>query len=50
MIAECVMNRLGKGRFIAHSAGSQPRGTIHPLALALLKRLNYPTEGLRSKS
>ena len=50
VIAECVMNRLGKGRFIAHSAGSQPRGAIHPIALALLKRLNYPTEGLRSKS
>ena len=50
IIAECVMNRLGKGRFIAHSAGSQPRGQIHPLALELLRRLNYPTEGLRSKS
>jgi arsenate reductase (thioredoxin) len=50
IIAECVMNRLGKGRFIAHSAGSQPHGQIHPLALELLRRLNYPTEGLRSKS
>ena len=50
VIAECVMNRLGNGRFIAHSAGSQPRGAVHPLALALLERLNYPTEGLRSKS
>ncbi len=50
VIAECVMNRLGKGRFIAHSAGSQPSGQIHPLALELLGRLNYPTEGLRSKS
>jgi protein-tyrosine-phosphatase len=50
IIAECVMNRLGRGRFVAHSAGSQPRGTVHPLALALLERLNYDIGGLRSKS
>ena len=50
VIAECVMNRLGSGQFIAHSAGSQPRGAIHPLALALLERLGYATGGLRSKS
>ena len=50
IIAECVMNRLGKGKFVAHSAGSQPRGTVHPLALALLERLNYDIGGLRSKS
>jgi len=50
IIAECVMNRLGKGKCIAHSAGSRPRGAIHPLALALLERLGYPIVGLRSKS
>lgn len=50
VIAECVMNRLGKGRFIAYSAGSQPRGSIHPMALDLLERLNYATGELRSKS
>ena len=50
VIAECVMNRLGAGRFKAYSAGSQPSGRIHPYALDLLKRLNYDTSGLRSKS
>ncbi len=50
VIAECVMNRLGAGKFRAYSAGSQPSGTIHPYALELLQRLNYDTQGLRSKS
>jgi protein-tyrosine-phosphatase len=50
VIAECVMNRLGAGRFKAYSAGSQPSGRIHPYALDLLKRLNYDTSGLWSKS
>jgi protein-tyrosine-phosphatase len=50
VIAECVMNRLGGGKFKAYSAGSQPSGKIHPHALELLKRLNYDTAGLRSKS
>lgn len=50
VIAECVMNRLGAVRFKAYSAGSQPSGRIHPYALDLLKRLNYDTSSLRSKS
>jgi arsenate reductase len=50
IIAECVMNRLGKGRFKAHSAGSQPRGSIHPSTLQLLAKLNYDTKSLSSKS
>jgi protein-tyrosine-phosphatase len=50
IIAECVMNRIGKGQFKAHSAGSMPSGKVHPRALDLLKRLNYDTKGLRSKS
>jgi protein-tyrosine-phosphatase len=50
IIAECVMNRLGRARFKAYSAGSLPRGTIHPSTLQLLKKLNYDTSGLRSKS
>lgn len=48
IIAECVMNRVGQGRFKAYSAGSQPSGRVHPLALALLRRLE--TKDLRSKS
>ena len=50
VIAECVMNRLGAGKFKAFSAGSQPSGRVHPLALELLRRLSYDTNGLRSKS
>jgi arsenate reductase len=50
VIAECVMNRLGAGKFKAYSAGSQPSGKVHPFALELLQRLNYSTRDLRSKS
>jgi arsenate reductase (thioredoxin) len=50
IIAECILNRVGTGRFNAYSAGSHPTGRVNPHALALLKRLNYPTDGLRSKS
>ena len=50
VIAECVMNRLGKGRFMGFSAGSAPRGSIHPYALDLLRQQNYDVEALRSKS
>jgi protein-tyrosine-phosphatase len=50
IIAECIVNRVGVGKFRGYSAGSQPSGRIHPLALALLQRLNYDTKGLRSKS
>lgn len=50
IIAECILNRLGQGQFMAFSAGSHPAGRVNPNALALLRRLNYPTEGLRSKS
>ena len=49
-IAECIMNRLGTGRFKGYSAGSQPSGRVHPYALDLLRQLNYDTQGLRSKS
>lgn len=49
IIAEAIMNRVGKDRFHAYSAGSHPKGQAHPEALALLKRLDYPTEGFRSK-
>jgi arsenate reductase len=50
VIAECVMNRLGGGKFRAYSAGSQPSGKVHPYALELLQKLNYDTRELRSKS
>lgn len=50
ILAECILNRLGQGRFKAYSAGSQPVGRVNPNALALLRRLGYPVDGLRSKS
>jgi len=50
ILAEAIINRLGKGRFRGLSAGSQPKGKVHPQALELLKRLNYSTDELRSKS
>jgi protein-tyrosine-phosphatase len=50
ILAECVLNRLGQGRFRAFSAGSFPKGEVHPYALELLHRQNYPTKQLRSKS
>jgi len=50
VIAESIINVLGRGKFKGFSAGSQPRGEIHPFALDLLKRLNYDTSNIRSKS
>ncbi len=50
ILAEAIMNRAGRGRFKAWSAGSHPKGQVHPQALKLLQSLNYPLEGLRSKS
>jgi arsenate reductase (thioredoxin) len=50
IMAEAILNREGKGRFIAYSAGSRPRGSVNPNTLALLKRLNYDVTGFRSKS
>lgn len=50
ILAECILNREGQGRFKAFSAGSQPKGNVHPFALDLLKKMNHPTAGLRSKS
>jgi protein-tyrosine-phosphatase len=50
IIAECVLNRLGLGRFTAYSAGSFPKGNVHPYALDLLQRQGYQTADLWSKS
>jgi len=50
IMAEAIIDRLGQGRFKGFSAGSHPKGAAHPFALDLLERLNYATDGLRSKS
>ncbi|MCS6854160.1 MAG: metalloregulator ArsR/SmtB family transcription factor [Elioraea sp.] len=50
IMAEAILNREGQGRFRAFSAGSHPKGEVDPQTLDLLKRLNYPIDGLRSKS
>ncbi len=50
VMAEAILNRFGAGKFVAHSAGSMPKGEVHPETLALLKRLNYDTSTFRSKS
>lgn len=50
ILAEAILNREGMGKFTAYSAGSHPKGEVHPFALDLLKKMNYPTDKLRSKS
>ncbi len=50
ILGEVLFNVLGKGRFIAHSAGSRPVGRVNPFALELLQQQGYSIEGLRSKS
>ncbi|WP_374652143.1 arsenate reductase ArsC [Dongia sp.] len=50
ILAESILNREGRGRFRAFSAGSQPRGAVHPFAIDLLKKMNHPVEQLRSKN
>lgn len=50
IMAEAILNRAGAGRFKAYSAGSMPRGDIHPYAADLLRNQNYALAGLRSKS
>jgi arsenate reductase (thioredoxin) len=50
IIAEALLNFWGRGRFQAHSAGSHPKGSVHPLALEVLRRNRIPAEGARSKS
>lgn len=49
ILAEALLNDLGKGRFKAYSAGTQPRGEPHPRALGLLRQAGLPVEGLQSK-
>jgi arsenate reductase len=50
IMAEAVLNRAGQGRFRAFSAGSQPKGFVHPYALDLMRRLNFDVSAVRSKS
>ncbi len=50
IIAEAIMNREGRGRFRAFSAGSYPKGEINPHAISLLESLHYKTDAVRSKS
>lgn len=50
ILAEAILNKDGAGRFKAFSAGSMPKGDVHPAALSLLSELGFPTEGYRSKS
>lgn len=50
ILAEAILNKEGAGRFRAFSAGSYPKGEVHPAALALLDELGFATDGYRSKS
>lgn len=49
IMAEVMLNSMGQGRFKAYSAGSHPKGAVHPLAVELLQKNRLPTDGLRSK-
>lgn len=50
ILAEVIMNDVGRGKFRAYSAGSFPKGEVHPLTLELLKKTGHSIDGLRSKS
>jgi arsenate reductase (thioredoxin) len=50
IMAEAILNKLGAGKFRAYSAGSQPKGQLHPETIRLLQGLGYDTSGFRSKS
>ncbi|HWA20099.1 MAG TPA: arsenate reductase ArsC [Devosia sp.] len=50
ILGEVLLNEMGKGRFRGYSAGSMPKGKVHPMTIEVLRAANLPVEGLRSKS
>jgi arsenate reductase (thioredoxin) len=50
ILAESILRKEGPGRFRSFSAGSQPKGTVNPFAIKVLRHMNYPVDDLRSKS
>jgi arsenate reductase (thioredoxin) len=50
IIAEAILNKIGRGKFRAYSAGSEPKGKVNPSTIQLLQGLGYDTSGFRSKS
>lgn len=50
ILGEALVTHWGRGKFVGYSAGSTPKGTVHSIALELLRHMNMPTEGMRSKS
>jgi arsenate reductase len=50
ILAESLINYWGRGKFVGFSAGSSPKGAVHPIALELLKQMKMPAEGMRSKN
>lgn len=50
IMAEALLNYWGRGRFRAFSAGSHPKGVVHPIALEIMERTHLPSDGARSKS
>lgn len=50
ILAESLINHWGRGKFVGFSAGSSPKGAVHPIALELLKHMKMSSEGMRSKS
>ena len=50
ILAEALLNKWGAGKLLGHSAGSFPKGTVHPMTIDLLTRAGFDTAGLRSKS
>ena len=50
ILGEAILDKIGKGKFVAYSAGSNPKGEVNPHTLAILRRRGFATDGLRSKS